>query len=317
VSQSRTIAALRLLLPRAPLVFIVLLLLAFSACRPAASAAQPITTLTATAAPTETAIAVDLDGVLSALAAAPGWSPADDARFYNRENLFDLMNGQSDSFFVYGFERAGLRRFTHTSAPEVEVMVTIFEVSTPPGAYGLFTANGSGSTLEIGSGAHAKPGERLCFWQSRYYVQIIALKPIAQDDLLAAAQTISAQLPTGGEIPEIVTLLPEKGEYTRFFYEELSIQDYVWLGGENILGLGPDTPGALARYALPGGDGWLVLIAYPDAQRAQAGRQAIQAADLPDLAAFDLQGERLAAVFGPVDASAAAALVDAAFEPYR
>ena len=148
-------------------------------------------------------------------------------------------------------------------------------------------------------------------------MQLIALKPVAQEDLLAAAQTISAQLPTGGEVPEIITLLPPKGENARFFYEELSIQDYVWLGGENILGLGPDTHGALARYALPGGDGWLMLIAYPDAQRAQAGWQAMQAADLPDLAAFELQGVRLAAVFGPVNASSAAALVTAAFEPYQ
>lgn len=79
------------------------------------------------------------------------------------------------------------------------------------------------------------------------------------------------------------------------------MQDSVWLGGENLLGLAVDTDGAMVGYALPGGDGWLVLIDYLDPQRAQALKT----------------GERkdLAAVFGPVDGSAAEQMLKQVLQP--
>lgn len=271
------------------------------------TACQSVTaTLPLTLIPLPTlAPAVDLETVLAALDAVPGWTPSEAVRQFDRDNLYDLMNGQSDAFFVYGFEQVAVQRFTHESSPETVVMAAVYRVNSPASAYGLFTANQAGDPLELGVAGSGKPGEWLCCWQSRYFVQLTALQPLAPEPLDAAARALSAALPTGGPTPEIMARLPLTGSQARFFHEELSIQDSVWLGGENLLGLGADTDGAMARYALPGGDGWLVLVDYPDPQRDQAGAQALKTGELNDLAAYRQQDNHLAAVFGPVDGSAA------------
>jgi len=45
-----------------------------------------------------------------------------------------------------------------------------------------------------------------------------------------------------------------------FFHEEISIQDRLWLGGENRLGLSPKTDGILARYEVGGGMAQLPVV---------------------------------------------------------
>lgn len=109
--------------------------------------------------------------------------------------------------------------------------------------------------------------------------------------------------------------LPQTGSQARFFHEALFIQDSVCLGGENLLGFAVDTDGAKARYALPGGDGWLALIDYPDPQRAQAGAQALKTGELNDLAAYRQQDKHLAAMISPVDGSAAEHILKQVLQP--
>ena len=43
-----------------------------------------------------------------------GWRPAEEARLYNRENIFNLVNGQAEAFFVYGFEQVAVRTYAGT-----------------------------------------------------------------------------------------------------------------------------------------------------------------------------------------------------------
>ena len=132
--------------------------------------------------------------------------------------------------------------------------------------------------------------------------------------LYNTAGPATAGLPKGGETPGLVTGLPQKGLSGKpgplFFHQELSIQDRVWLGGENKLGLGSDTDGVLARYDLSGQPFDLIIIEFPDASRAQKGLQALQRGDQEDLLAAAAKNKRLAAVFGKGDTAAAEGLLN-------
>ena len=99
-----------------------------------------------------------------------------------------------------------------------------------------------------------------------------------------------------------------------FFHEEISIQNEVWLGGENILGLSPDTDGVLARYESDGGTARLLLIAYPDAGAASAGLAALQGGEIEGLVAAEARANLLGAVFGEMDEAAASALLEEALK---
>jgi hypothetical protein len=110
----------------------------------------------------------------------------------------------------------------------------------------------------------------------------------------------------------LVSRLPQVGLKERgfiFFHEELSIQDQVWLGGKNILGLSHETNGVVARYNLGDVTTRLLLVQYPDADKATASLKALQSSKVTDLVTSGVRQNLLGAVLGKTDQAAAEALL--------
>jgi hypothetical protein len=247
---------------------------------------------------------------------APGWTPESDVRTFDEETLFDLVNGQADAFFAYGFERVAVRRYV--SADEAAIHVEAWQLASPADAYGLFTLNASGAPVEgIGNDSDADPGRRLSFWQDRYFVSVHALQETDNADLETFARFISSALPAGGERPALMDRLPPDGLVERgvlFFHEEISIQDVLWLGGENLLGLSAETDGVLAQYEVDGAVTHLLLIEYPETASASAGLEALKSGEIEVLVAASVEEDVLGAVFGEVDEAAIGYLLEEALK---
>ena len=259
--------------------------------------------------------AMSLAGVFPGADAIPGWTSSGEVEVFDRENLYDLVDGQADAFFVYGFEQVAVRNYEN--AEGAALSVEIWQLATPADAYGLFTASIAGEPVAAGNDGDADPGRRWIFWQDRYYVQVRARQALDDADLRHFAEAVSAALPSGGERPALVDRLPAGGLVERsplFFHEEISIQDRLWLGGENLLGLSPDTDGVLARYDAGGAVVRLLLVQYPDAQAALAGQAALESGQISSLVAAATRDDLLAAVFGEVDQPTATALLDQALD---
>ena len=242
--------------------------------------------------------------------ALPGWTPIGEVEIFDRENIYDLVNGQAEAFFAYGFEQVAVRGYDN--AEGAVLSIEIWQLAATVDAYGLFTASVAGTPVAIGNDGDADPGRRLAFWQDRYYVHIRARQELPDADLRGFAETVSAALPSGGERPALIGRLPPDGLVERsaiFFHEEISIQNELWLGGENVLGLGPETGGVLARYGVGGAAARLLLVQYPDAASASAGRAALEAAQVSGLVTADASDDMLGAVFGEIDEAAAGALL--------
>lgn len=240
-----------------------------------------------------------------------GWTVTGEVEVFDHENIFSLVNGQSDAFFAYGFEQAAVRNYE--DAAGTTLRITIWQLATPADAFGLFSTDARDTAVDIGNEGHIEPGQRLVFWQARYYVDLFAYPPLSDAQALPAfARATSANLPSGGERPALVDRLPVDGLHGRnavFFHEEISIQDRLWLGGENTLGLGPETNGVLARYDVDGAEAQLLLVQYPSAEAASAGLVALQNANIDSLAASDVRNDLLGAVLGEIDESAAESLL--------
>jgi len=250
---------------------------------------------------------------------------------FDSETIFRLVNGQAEAFFAYGFEQAAVRRYE--SAGGTKLDAEVWRLATPADAYGLFTSNVAGEPADIGNEGDGDPGRRIAFWQDRYAVSVRARQQVDDALLRQLAEAISAALPAGGERPALMDRLPPDGlveRSTLFFHEELSIQNELWLGGENLLGLGPETDGVLARYELGGGEALLLLVQYPDAASASAGLEALRQAcpehsrrtqdsaleggEVEDLVAASAQGNLLGAVFGEVGEAAIGPLLEEALK---
>jgi hypothetical protein len=294
-----------------------LLLLASCALLAGCIPPPPEPTAAPTVEPTATPVPPSpLTDALPGADAVVGWAPEGEVAVYDSETIFNLVDGQADFFFVYGFERVAVQRYQN--ADDVVFDVQIWQLSDDASAYGLFSVGIAGEPVAIGNEGDTDPGRRLAFWQDRYVAQLFARQAIPDANLRAFGEAISTALPAGGERPALVDRLPAEGLVPRsaiFFHEEISIQNEVWLGGENILGLSPDTDGVLGRYEIAGATARLLLVAYPDAGAASAALTALQGSAVEGLVAADADGDLLGAVFGQADEAAAGALLAQALEP--
>jgi hypothetical protein len=294
-----------------------IVLLAACAARPAVS--TPITASTPTDLPPATStpapaddILLPADEVLPAGDAITGWQMDGEPKHYDAETLFDFMDGAADLYFTYGFEALTVGQYVADAPVGGErraVQVEIYDMASDADAYGLFTYNSYGEPLDLGVEGELDPGYRLAFWQGRRYVQIVARESVDDDVLRAFGRAVASALPPGGRRPALVDALPQERQVpgsVRFFREKMALDNLLWLGSDDVLGLGADTEGVVARYERDGQGMDLLIVAFPDAQRAVQARAGLEGAGLETLAASGVVGRTLGAVFG-LDAPQAAA----------
>ncbi len=265
--------------------------------------------------PTPTATSLPLDTLLPAGGSISGWDAPDAVLTYGRDNLYNLVDGQADAFFAYGFEQVAVRRYQNAAGTRLNV--EIWQLANPADAYGLFHSGMAGQPALIGIEGDSDAGRRLAFWQQRYFVSVTATEAIPDETLWTFAKEIAKRLPSGGEPPAIIKRLPAEGLVegsALFFHEEISIQMELWLGGENSLGLSQNTNGMVARYAWGDQKARLLLIEYPAASQAAQGLKALRGSEIKDLLASEANGTLLAAVIGKVDADKAQTLLKEALQ---
>lgn len=259
--------------------------------------------------------ALDLTTIFPDATVPPGWTISQKAATYHHDTLYNLVDGQADSFFAYGFEQAAVQRYQNGEGTQLNV--EIWQLANPADAYGLFSAGRRGATATIGNAGDSDPGRRLAFWQNRYFVSLSASCPVPDADLQAFGQSIAKKLPSGGAAPAVVNRLPKSGLSTSgpiFFHEEMSVQMEIWLGGENLLGLSHETNGIIGRYVLGNIPARLMLIEYPTSGQAASALTALQKSPPNGLVASDVKSNLLGAVFGKLDTPQASALLQEALK---
>lgn len=262
-----------------------------------------------------------LSEALPPAGAVQGWMPAGEEQIYDSENLYDLVDGQADAFFAYAFEQVAVQNYEKDDGKGLRI--EIWQLATPADAYGLFSTYRAGTPVDVGNEGDADPGRRLDFWQERYLVRLFAPQTLPDADLEVFAAAVAGALPAGGDRPGLLERLPQPAarpaggapvETAIFFRQEISIQDYLWLGGQNLLGLGPQTAGVLARYPVDDQVATLLLVRYPDAGAAQAALEALHTGQIDTLVLAQAHGDLMGAVFGAVSDQEASDLLASAFE---
>jgi hypothetical protein len=244
-----------------------------------------------------------------------GWRPEGEPRRYDRETLYDLVNGAADLYFGYGFQEVTVEPYVDETGQAVRVET--YHTSSDADAYGLFTYHSYGEPVELGIDGEREPGYRLAFWQGRAFVQIVAREAVDDAALWELGQIVAAALPQGGERPTLVDVLPVEGRQpgsVRFFREKLALDNLLWLGTDDLLGLGPDVEGVVARYEIEGQAADLLLVSFPDAARAEHAQVALEGGEVEGLVETRLHDQLLGAVFGSLSEESAAALLAKAMD---
>jgi hypothetical protein len=211
-----------------------------------------------------------------------GWTRADSAATYNRQTIFDYIDGAGEVYRSYAFNQVTVVPYTNPQGQTVTV--ELFDMGNPSDAYGVFSYAREREDSGIGGGYEHR-GSVLCFWQNRFYV-CVAFEPGTagvDQELTDIAQAISAGLPTGSERPDLVRSLPTEGLVPfseRFFHLHQTLNYHYYVARENLLNLNVGTSAVLARYR-PGG-AYLLIVRYGNESVASGAWLSFRQGYLPD-----------------------------------
>lgn len=205
------------------------------------------------------------------------FSRTDTISTYDRETVFDYIDGAGEVYNSYDFRRVYTARYV--SSDQIPLTIEIFDMGTADDAYGVFSYAREVEESGIGGGYEARGGV-LCFWQAEYYVCLAADRTVDDlpDRLKELAQEISTKLPPLTAPPRLLSVLPEEGKVRfseRYFHTHQALNYHYYFERENILGLSSESDVVMARYEP--GKTVLCLIEFPDAAGAERAHQALKA----------------------------------------
>lgn len=139
-----------------------------------------------------------------------GWKALDEALTYNRENLWEYINGAADLFLSYGFEQLASQEFSKDS---LIVMVDVYDMGKPLNAFGIYSAERPTKAKRRAAGTEAViiPPYQALMVKDRYYVKVnVSEGKLENEAAYALLQKIAHILPGTNSYPEEFSLLPEK-----------------------------------------------------------------------------------------------------------
>jgi len=231
------------------------------------------------------AMAVSIDDFNKALPPElDGWKKADTPATYDNKSLYEYINGGAELYIAYNFKE--VYSFRYTASDDSEIVIDIFDMGKSYDAYGIFSHGREEDDKKLGQGSEYNSG-LLTFWKDQYYVSILAFPETETkaQTVKKLGQVLADAIPTTGESPPIVDLLPAKNLVpysTHYFHHYILVNSHYYIANENILNIDDTTHAVLARYKGEGNTFYLLLVDYQNNQKAQEAQKSFLQHYLPD-----------------------------------
>lgn len=213
-----------------------------------------------------------------------GWKAHGKAKIYDRETIYDYMDGAGEIYLTYGYKGLIVKRYAKASGPEI--IVEIFDMGSPEDAFGIFS-HGQGretKSAEIGQDSEYKGG-LLCFWKNKFFICIRGERetPQVKKAVLALGRLISKAIEAKGEKPELLKYLPENElleKDLRYFHKHEILNYHYFVADKNILHLDEYSKAVLALYK--DDKSYLLLVQYQNIELANAAIESFMKVYMPD-----------------------------------
>jgi len=265
-------------------------------------------------------MAQSLENLYSVLPAqVSGWEKAEPPETYDKNSLFDYIDGGAELYISYNFQK--LLAVRYEAGPEEEIVVDIFDMGNSYNAFGLFSHGRERDDGLAGQGSEYNAG-LLTFWKDRFYVSILAYpeNETKKEIVLGLGRTLADAVPEEGQLPPVIGLLPESNlipESIRYFHHYIWLNSHFFVANQNILLIDGETQAVLAKYKTDDKPLHLLVALYPDAAKAKEAGQSFLRNYLPDASegmsrspdgrwtACRVEGKRLSIVFNAPSREAA------------
>ncbi len=148
--------------------------------------------------------------LLPSQSCAPGWNIDGKVLLYDRDTLFERINGESELYFPYGFELLASARYENSKNSQIAVDADVYKMGSPLDAFGMYAnyRRKDDAEISIGTEGTVSPSQ-LFFYQDRYLVRLQATGTtnLAQDVFLSCAREITRRLPENTKRPGELAVL--------------------------------------------------------------------------------------------------------------
>ena len=213
-----------------------------------------------------------------------GWSAEPKDHIYDGKTIFRYINGAAEVYKAYNMKQCLSRRYVIDGGPDI--VLDIFDMTTPEDAFGVFTHDTDGKPIKIGQTGRIRPGW-LSFWKHRFFVSIYTEEETeaAEKAVLALGRRVASLIQKEGSKPTIVSRLPNGGlqaDDIRYLHHPIILNYHFYIADENILNLTDQTDAALAPYHKDKEAALLLLVVYPDKNAAAESLNRFLKSYLPD-----------------------------------
>ncbi|MDR1814358.1 MAG: hypothetical protein LBR18_05870 [Tannerella sp.] len=189
---------------------------------------------------------------------------------YEGEALYDYINGGAELYMSYGLKGMTGAKYNGEGLPQITVEV--YEMTSAPNAYGVFTQGREKEQHEFGQGSQ-RFDDFIIFWKERYYVAITTQKPLPESQ--KAMSHLAALLDKGitktGSIPAIIGDIPQEDLAEAgylYFHHYVWLNAYLFIADYNIVNISDSTDAILAKYGPPDARCYLLMVDYPTVNEA-------------------------------------------------
>jgi hypothetical protein len=150
---------------------------------------------------------------LAAVQVPEGWKCAGDIATYDRSNLFELIDGEAELYFPYGFKRAIAVNYASTAHPQDGIAAEIYEVGSTLDAFGVYSnyRDMKSRLVPLGVEGFVSRSQAM-FYQAQFFVKVRARGTSKENQaaVLPCAQAISGVLPKNSRPPDELEMLDFK-----------------------------------------------------------------------------------------------------------
>ena len=140
------------------------------------------------------------------------WTRIEPAVEYNKDNVFELIDGEAELYFPYGFKRVVAAEYAGVDDKDMTVSLEAYEMGSLLDAFGVYSnyRDEESKTAEVGTEAVAG-STQVMFYQDRFFVKARTNKTDRQEKLLEFARQLSNALPQHKSAPPEPSMLDVKG----------------------------------------------------------------------------------------------------------
>lgn len=213
------------------------------------------------------------------------WQASGKDHVYNRETLYDYMDGGAEVYLAFDFRQVWTRKYSAPGGKELSL--DIYDMGSSEEAFGIFSCDREDPGAGIGQDSTYGFG-LLRFRQGRFFVTVMTAEEdeAAGKAVLDVGRAVVKELGPSGPGPDMVGFLPEgslRPDRTSYFHANVSLNNRYFIASENIFGLDRSTDCVFAEYGTgSGGPGFLLIIRYPGDERTLAARRSFLSSYVPE-----------------------------------